>query len=100
MEKAFEPQTIEITRKLEFGDQGEESIERLRKTAFDTEAEDAILKRVLGANAARARVTILWGRFQQFVQTIVIPRVDDASTPTGPTRTDEITTRYRVEPGS
>jgi len=93
MKKTFEPQTIEVTRKLDLSGLSEESADRLRKKAYDPESSDSILQRVVGPNVemARLRIIIFWARWLQFVQSLGFEKTSP------PSQTEEVTTHYRVE---
>jgi hypothetical protein len=95
MPVVFQPQTIEITKKLDLTGLGDSEAEALRRKLYAPESVESIIQRVVGPSVdARARIIIiLWARFGEFVQSLA--RADQTGLP-GPTQTEEITTHYRV----
>ncbi|MDQ3412511.1 MAG: hypothetical protein M3509_10400 [Chloroflexota bacterium] len=97
--KDFQPHIIEVTRSLDLSGLSEEAATKLRQES-SVQAEPSILTRVLGGQEALAssRIIIEWAKWLQFVQSTLIAASDAGRQFAGPKATDELTTRYRVEP--
>ena len=92
----YEPYTMEITKQLDLSEADERAVANFRNNPFGD--EDQIMQMALGPNLSAARQIILGARWRQFVQRIEWrqPGGDQAG---GPLRTEEITRRYRIQPG-
>jgi hypothetical protein len=94
MADGFEPFTMEITKELNLPEADERAVARFRDEAFGD--EDAILRMTLGPQLVGAQRIILWARWRQFVQRIGLAQADSGSD--SPSRTEEVTRRYRIAP--
>ena len=95
MAQEFQPNTIEITKRLDLSKADEKTMSQMRKNVFAD--EDSLLRGVLGAGleAKLPSLRIFWGRFGEFVQSIEIDAL--VASNEGTRRTDEFTRQYRID---
>src|SRR4051812_44224190 len=95
--KQFQPYTIEITKQLDASEADEKAVAKFRDNPFGD--EDAILRLTIGPHLESTERVILWARWRQFVQRISLETPAAAGGLETPVRTEEITRRYRIQPG-
>lgn len=93
--KQFQPYTMEITKQLDLSEADDKAVAAFRDNPFGD--EDAIMQMTIGPHLLQAERIILWARWRQFVQRISAGA--QAGGVDSPVRTDEVTRRYRVQPG-
>jgi hypothetical protein len=97
--KRFYPHTMEITRQLDISGVDDKEAERLRKDLFTPDSEDAIVARAVGTTTTEpVWVRIVWKKFRQWLRNLPPSGPVQELEAAGPTKTEEVTTRYLVEP--
>jgi hypothetical protein len=98
IQRNFEPYTIEVTRNLDLSGLSDSAADRLREES-SSRGDDAILDRIFGRSSASAgRIVIIeWAKWLQFPQQLP-PRMQREPGEPAQKSTEELTTRYRVEP--
>lgn len=92
----FEPYTMEITKQLDLSEADEKAVAKFRDNPFGD--EDAILQMTIGPTVTATERIILWARWRQFVQRILVVAAREGGSPDTPLRTEEVTRRYRIQP--